>query len=1110
MIRHALKKYGAIVLLCLLQMACESVQEGQSDTLFSRVPSSASGINFENRLDADDDFNIIEYLYFYNGAGVAVGDINNDGFPDLYFTSNQKQNKLYLNMGGLKFEDITESAGVGGTGNWSTGTSMADVNGDGYLDIFVCGVGHYKSFNGRNQLFINNGDLTFTEKTEAYGLDFQGFSTQAAFFDYDNDGDLDMYLLNHAVHTARSTGDVLLRYQSDPFAGDKLYRNERIPGGQPYFTEVTSRAGILSSQIGYGLGVAVSDLNRDGYMDIYVANDFHENDYLYINKGDGTFSQVLEKAVGHSSRFSMGTDIADLNNDAWADIFTLDMLPKDEAVIKTTAGEDSYEIFQLKLRSGFHYQFARNTLQLNRGTDDDGVPLYSDIACLAGVEASDWSWATLLADFDNDGYRDIFISNGIERRPNGLDYINYISDDSVQRFASDDAFIEKMPYGKVKNVLYRNRGDLTFEDVSGQWMNAPESLSNGAAYADFDNDGDLDLVVNNINEPAWLLRNDSPDSANSVTISFAGSPANRFGIGTKVFAWAGGRVSYHEVSPVRGWLSSVDQRVHIGLGGAPTADSIRIIWPDRSFQVLYSVVAGQSLVANHDDAGGMWQYPSGEAGGAFLTRKEDIPFQHKENNFVAFNVERLIPHMLSTQGPLMATGDINGDMLDDFFVGGAAGQEAAVFVQEVNGTFKRMAQPAFVSDKQAEDIGSAFFDANGDGALDLVVVSGGQEHTGSARELLPRLYMNDGKGNFQRAAEYMPDIFLNASCVKPIDIDNDGDQDLFIGGRVVAGAYGSNPRSYFLLNDGHGRFSEASQQLFQGSLGMVTDALWLDLNNDTRPDLVVAGEWMPVTVLVQTASGTFVDETEAYGLDKTNGWWNTLHGNDFDGDGDVDLVAGNLGLNSRLRASLQHPVSLYVHDIDGNGSLDQIMTYYNGGTRYPFASRDQLVKQVPAMKRKFLKYEDYAGVKLEDIVPSEETQVEEKNAYTFASAYLENQNGKFIARPLPTGAQMFPVFALASADVNNDGHPDILAAGNLSAVQPDMSRYDAGYGLVLYGDGTGNFSEDRRFASGLIVKGEARDIRVIKTSTGKGMILVARNDDTILCFALEPDRDGGE
>jgi hypothetical protein len=1104
------KKYGTLIAFFLLLLSCRKEEKATESRLFQHVPPSVTGIEFINRLEESDDFNIIEYLYFYNGAGVAIGDVNNDGLSDIYFTGNQQPGKLYLNKGDFRFEDVTDRAGVSGTGNWKTGVTMADVNGDGFLDIFVCGVGNYKDFRGRNQLFVNNGDLTFTDRTDEFGLSFQGFSTQAAFFDYDNDGDLDMYLLNHAVHTSRSSGDIWLRFQSDPLAGDKLYRNDLIPGGKTNFREVTSGAGILSSQIGYGLGVSVSDVNQDGLMDIYVANDFHENDYLYINQGDGTFAQQLEKAVGHSSRFSMGTDIADINNDSRPDIITLDMLPKDEAVIKTTAGEDPYEIFQFKLRSGFHYQFARNALQLNRGKTADGTPLFSEIASLAGVEATDWSWAALLADFDNDGYKDIFITNGIERRPNDLDYINYINDDSIQQFAGDKSLIERMPYGRVKNVFYRNRGDLTFEDVSESWIDSAPSLSNGAAYADLDNDGDLDLVVNNINEEAYVLRNsDASDSSQYLSLNLAGNTANRFGIGAKVFVWSGGREFFQEVSPVRGWLSSVDYKVHFGLGNARQADSVLVVWPDLKYQLLTAVNAGRPLTLDQADAAGNWrtdmEQPKPEPD---LTRLEDLPWRHRENSFVAFNVERLIPHMVSTQGPLISVGDINGDRLDDFYIGGAAGQPGSVFLQQ-KGKFSKSDQLSLSLDSLSEDAGSALFDANGDGALDLVVVSAGQELRGREPELQPRLYLNDGTGKLRREVQNMPPIFVNASCVKPADIDNDGDLDLFIGGRVIAGEYGKDPPSFFLINDGKGRFSDATSRLFPDGSGgattpgMVTDAVWVNLNEDDKPDLIAVGEWMAVTVLIQTDSGTFVDQTEKYGLGKTNGWWNTVCADDFDGDGDTDLVVGNLGLNSRLRASRVNPVGLFVGDIDGNGSPDQILTYFNEGEQYPCVSRDQLVKQVPSLKRKFLRYSDYANVRLEDIIEQDNPDHIQKQVYMFESVYLENREGHFLITPLPAGAQMFPVFAFCSEDVNKDGNTDILAVGNLNAVQPDFARYDAGYGLVMYGDGKGNFREDHSFASGFVATGEGRDIKTLRTADGRTLILVSRNNDTLECFGIK-------
>lgn len=1096
---------------CLVSLSsCEFERNKNNNTLFYKVPSTHSNIDFKNVLKETDEFNIIEYLYFYNGGGVSIGDINNDGLPDIYFTANQASNKLYINKGNFEFEDITSQAGLSGSGNWKTGTSMADVNGDGLLDIFICGVGKYKNFEGKNQLFINNGDLTFSDKTEEYGLAFQGFSTQASFFDYDNDGDLDMYLVNHSVHTIRSYGHAMLRYQSDPLAGDKLYRNDLVPGGQTHFKEVTSQAGILNSQIGYGLGVGVSDLNQDGYLDIYVSNDFNENDYLYINQGDGTFKQEIEKSIPHSSRFSMGNDIADINNDGLTDILTLDMLPKDEEVIKTTAGEDAYEIYAFKLRYGYHYQFSRNTLQLNRGLDGKKNLMFSDIAPLAGVEATDWSWAPLLADFDNDGFKDLFVANGIVGRPNDLDYINYISSDSAQRYFTDQQLIDQMPSGKVPNVFFRNKGDLTFLDVSSPWIGTETSLSNGAAYGDLDNDGDLDLIVNNINEKAFVYRNDlSPGSSNFLKIRLEGAGANRFGIGAKVMAYAGDKKFFCEQVPSRGWLSSVDYLLHIGLGNLNSVDSISIYWPGNKSQTLKSIRTNQIITIKHSDA--ITQYRKEGKDTMYdllLTQQEDIPFKHRENSFIAFTVERLIPHMVSTQGPKILVGDINGDKLDDFFVGGAAGQPGAVFTQDRKGNFKRSVQADIESDSLAEDVGAAFFDADGNGSLDLIVVSGGQEFSGDHKNLLPRLYLNDGKGNLKKVTENLPDIFVNASCVKPADVDNDGDNDLFIGGRVVAGQYGVDPPSFLLTNNGHGVFKDETARLLPGfenkgaSLGMVTDAVWLDMNKDDRIDLVVVGEWMPITILIQNDSGVFKNRTEEHGLAKTKGWWNTLAAHDFDKDGDLDFVVGNLGLNSRLRASLNEPVSIFVSDIDNNSSLDQILTYYNQGKRYPFISRDQLVKQVPSLKRKFLKYANYRNVVLEDIIdPTLQGKSIQKDVLTFASIYMENLgNGKFSMTNLPVEGQVFPVFAFCIEDLNQDGNADILAVGNTGATQPDFARYDAGYGLTLVGDGKGSFKPVGSQFSGFVVKGEGRDIKTLVTSTNKKLFLISRNNDSIKLF----------
>ncbi len=1074
------------------------------------MPATQTKIDFNNTLSENDEFNIIEYLYFYNGAGVATGDLNNDGLTDIYFVSNQQSNKLYLNKGKFEFEDITNKAGVAGVGNWKTGVTMADVNGDDFLDIFICGVGKYKSFNGRNQLLINNGDLTFTDRTEEYGLSFQGFSTQASFFDYDNDGDLDMYLLNHAVRSIRSYGDVSLRYQSDPLSGDKLYRNDVSAGGEIKFTEVTSQAGIYSSQIGYGLGVGISDINNDGYLDIYIGNDFQENDYLYINQGNGTFKQVLELSMPHSTRFSMGNDIADINNDGWFDILSLDMQPNEEAIIKTTSGDDSYEIFEYKLRFGYHYQFTRNTLQLNRGVDRTGKPIFSDIASLAGVESTDWSWSSLFADFDNDGFKDLFITNGILKRPNDMDYLTYITDDSVQHHFTDAQFISKMPSGQVPDFLFRNKGNLTFENMGGRWMDLQPDISNGASYADLDNDGDLDLVINHIGQPASIYQNDLPrDSTHFINIKLKSNNRNTFGIGSRVIAYFNGEEFHHEQIPTRGWLSSVDYTIHVGLGKNTNADSIKVIWPGGKFQTLKNVNSGQTVQLEYEQAKGSWNFQkNNRVESSLLEEVNESIFVHRENNFVALNNERLMPHMVSTQGPDIAVGDINMDGLDDFFIGGGKGQAGAFFLQRTAGKFTQVDQPVLMADSLAEDTASALFDIDGDRDDDLLVVGGGQEYNSNSKYLLPRLYINNGKGIFKKAQGRLPQIFVEASCVSHADFDNDGDQDAFIGGRVVAGKYGINPSSYLLVNDGKGNFSDRSADLLplaKDSLGMITDAVWRDLNGDGLKDMVLTGEWMPITILIQQKNGKFENQTEQYGLKNTEGWWNSLAAADFDKDGDIDFVAGNLGLNSRLKASTDEPIELFVGDFDENGGYEQILTYYNKGIRYPFVSRDNLVKQIPSLKRKFLKYDDFKNVRLEDIIDKKRFgDVVYKKAVLFSSVYLENSGtGRFIVHELPQEAQMFPIFAFGVSDVNHDGNLDIVTGGNLFSVQPDFGRYDAGYGLVMLGNARGNFVPVSPQRSGFIVKGEVRDIEVLITSSNEPLYLVARNNNSLMIFKPE-------
>ena len=1087
------------LILAGVVVSCGFHNDYSSQTAFFKIPSEHSGIDFSNQLLENDEFNIIEYLYFYNGGGIAIGDINNDGLEDIFFTSNQNDNKLYLNRGNLQFDDITESAGVKKVGNWSTGVTMVDVNGDGLLDIYVCGVGGYKNFSGRNQLLINNGDLTFSDQTEQYGLSFQGFSTHAVFFDADNDGDLDLYLLNHSVHTIRSYGKSSLRLQHDNKAGDRFYLNNLIPTGKIGFTEHTAQSGILSSQIGYGLGIGVSDFNNDGYADIYVANDFHENDYLYINNQDGTFRLETDSSLPHTSRFSMGLDIADINFDGWQDIITLDMLPRDEMVLKTSAGEDSYEIQQFKLDFGYGYQVSRNALQLNQGIQIEGRLMFSDIASLAGVEATDWSWAPLLADFDNDTNVDLFVTNGIVKRPNNLDYINFISSDSAQQYFRNEQLITQMPSGRVSNYFFRNVSGYAFEDVTSHWIGLDNSFSNGAAYADLDNDGDLDLVINNINDVASILRNDLP-LKNFLPVKLEGDKYNRFGIGTKVKIYVGGKEIIREMQPSRGWQSSVQHTLHFGLGLSSSIDSLIVVWPGGNFQKLINVPVNQKLILKERNAISSFDYKGLKYAG-FVSRDSLFDFVHKENDFVAFEREPLIPFAASTQGPRLAVGDVTGDGLDDVFICGASGQASKLFVQDQDGRFISVLEDVFKSAERSEDVDAQFIDVNNDGALDIIVLAGGQEWLGNSEYLKPRLYLNSGSGMFTLDNKAFPNIYLHGSCIEAFDFDDDGDVDLFLGGRIVPGKYGLSPLSYVLTNDGNGRFIDVSKTILpRQELGMVTDASWNDVNEDGLMDLIVVGEWMPITILQQTDDGKFEDMTEAYGLSETHGWWNTIFKCDLDRDGVFEFLVGNVGLNSRLRATADKPVELFVSDIDNNGNLDPVITYYNGGIRYPFISRDNLVRQVPSLKRKFIRYSDFKDVRVEDILINKDMKVIHKQAQLFASVILSFAHERAILEPLPVQAQIFPIFSFNDIDIDKDGNLDVLIGGNLYAVHPDIGRFDAGFGLVLLGDGKLKFRSSSVSESGFYVQGETRSINKIKLKGDLNAIVVGRNNDSVLIF----------
>ena len=1092
------------IYICLLLAGTISCKRNDTRTLLTSLPSSYTGIDFENSIEESEAFNIIEYLYFNNGAGVAAGDINNDGLVDLYFSANQTGNRLYLNLGDLRFKDITEKAQVEGTGDWSTGVSMADINGDGFLDIHVCNVGDYKGLQGHNQLFINQGDLTFKEEAAAYGLDFTGFSTQAAFFDYDLDGDLDMYLLNHSVHTSRSYGMADLRKEEDARAGDRLYRNDATDHGR-IFREVTEESGIYRSQIGYGLGVNTSDINNDGYPDIYVSNDFHENDYLYINKGDGTFKESLNEMIAHTSRSSMGNDVADFNNDGLADIMVLDMLPDDPQILKHSGTEDELELFRMKLSYGYAPQYVYNTLQLNLGNG-----IFSEIGRLAGVFSTDWSWSALFCDLDNDGWKDLFITSGIYRRPNDLDYVKFLR--GGNRYAltvdndslSDRELYERMPLQPDINHLFHNNGDLTFTSMEASWgMDTPD-YSNGSTYADLDNDGDLELIVNNINGPASIYRNNAEimPGRHYLTVQLEGSELNRNGIGAQVSLYSRGQQRMAQQFFTRGFMSSTSDHLHFGVGSDTLIDSLTIRWPGMLEQTLYNIANDQTLVLNISDATAASPYGNDPAPETIFSHVTlpGLQFRHRENDWEDLDREALIPSNLSMEGPALAVGDANGDGLDDLFMGGATDQASALFIQMPGGTFSAAKVPSLLGDRFTEDVDAAFFDADGDGDQDLYIVRGGSEEFTGSPILADRLLINDGRGQFEHAAPgSIPLLMQNSSCVRPADFDGDGDLDLFLGTRSIPGAYGISPEQFILENDGAGRFSLLPPERM-GSLnkvGMVTDACWFDHDLDGDPDLVVVGEWMNVS-LFNNHRGSFTEITLEAGLGQTSGWWNCVRAADLNMDGYMDLVVGNLGLNSMLKASQKEPVELYLNDFDNNGIPDPIICTYQNGISYPIATLDELKRQIIGIDRMYPSYADFANQSVTDIFGAENLSKSlHKQAVHFESSlFINDGTGSFEIKTLPMEAQFSPVRDVEVDDFNGDGIPDLLLAGNNYGSRPSLGRQDASHGWLMLGKEDLSYDVLKPVDSGFSINGDFRKIRYLSIAGMESLVAVCNDGDT--------------
>ena len=1093
---------GSILIFSGCQKSSDS-DEKKTDrsqaALFTLLSAEKTKIDFANTLTEGLNTNVLMYEYFYNGGGVATGDLNGDGLDDIYFTANMISNKLYLNKGGMIFEDITAVAHAGGREKpWKTGVTMADVNGDGKLDIYVCYSGNVSPESLRNQLFINKGNNEkgipqFEEMANQYGLADPNTSTQAAFFDYDRDGDLDMFLLNHnpkalPILDEASTADLLKK--DDPISGVRLFRHDEKSDKTPIFIDVTVKSGIHSSQLTYGLGIGIADINQDGWPDLYISNDYSVPDFLYINNKNGTFTDVTDAGIGHTSHSSMGNDIADFNNDGLPDIFTLDMLPEDNRRQKLLAGLDNYELFDFNVRMGFRHQYMRNMLQLNEGKGQGVVsPVFSEIGQLSGVSNTDWSWASLFADYDNDGWKDLFITNGNLRDFTNMDFVKFMGDHLKRKEGQvrrEDVLemVYKMPSSNMKNYLYQNKKDLTFTNVAENWGLDQISNSGGAAYSDLDNDGDLDLVVNNINNPAFIYRNDSEKHSknNFLRLKLEGENKNTSGLGAKVVIYQNGKQQYLEQMPTRGYQSSVSPFLHFGLGTNNTIDSLSITWLSGKVQNLIKPKSNQLLVLSEKKAGITEPREKIQAPD-FISISSPLDFKSAISKTNDFKRQPLLINPISFSGPCLAKADVNRDGLEDVYVGGGSGEAGKLYFQQKGGSFTKKTISAFESDKNSEDTDAVFFDANGDGFTDIFVCSGGYAAFMPEDPLLQsRLYVNDGQGNFTKKTDALPKMLTSTSCVRVADINNDGKPDLFVGGRVIPGRYPETPESYILINDGNGRFLNQTKSVSSeiGRIGMVTDAVWTDLNGDKKPDLIVVGEWMPVTVF-SNVSGKLVNKTNDYFAKPYIGWWNKILAEDISGDGKPDLIIGNMGLNTQCKASDAEPAEMIYKDFDDNGSIDPIMSFYIQGKSYPYITRDEMLDQMSIMRTRFQDYKSYAEATVNEIFTAEELNgAKSLKANYFKTAYFESgTGGHFTEKLLPLEVQISPVYTITSLDYDHDGSRDILLCGNVSKARLRFGKYDANYGVLLKGNGKGEFAYVPQNKSGFSLKGDVRSVLAV-------------------------------
>jgi enediyne biosynthesis protein E4 len=1096
-----------LLLLLLLLTACEKKQPA---SLFRLLDSNDHGITFSNDIHESDSLNILTLEYIYNGGGVGVADFNNDGLNDVFFSGNMVANKLYLNEGSLKFRDVSAAAGILPSSKWHSGVAIADVNADGLMDIYVCATIKGDSASRENILYINQGlndqgVPSFVDQAKAYGVQYAGHTTHAAFFDYDNDGDLDLYLLTNLIQKGIPTSYRPKVDDGSALNSDVLYRNN----SDGTFSNVSREAGIVHE--GYGLGLAIADINQDGWQDVYVSNDYITNDVLYINNRDGTFTNKIDEMIKHQSQFSMGNDIADINNDAYPDIVTLDMLPEGNLRRKTVINAGNYTNYINNEKYGYSFQYIRNMVQLNNKNNT-----FSEVGQLLGVHQTEWSWSPLFADIDNDGNRDLLITNGFPKDITDKDFGNYRND--VGGVASLAILVDSIPIVKVSNYAFKNEGDLKFSDVTAEWGLTQPSFSNGAAFADLDNDGDLDYIVNNINDAAFVYENTLYtkskviDASNQyLRIKLEGPGSNLSGFGARIWLYyASGKSQYHDHSTSRGYLSTVEDVVHFGLGKATQIDSILVQWPDGKTQRLRNVPSNQVLRVSHKDAkdenGGINKDRKRKPDPLLtnVTREKQIGFKHEEKDIIDFNIQRTIPHKFSQAGPALAVGDINGDELEDLFIGGSAGRSGVIYRQQKNGTFAH--DKGFDHPKETEDQGALFFDADNDGDLDLYVTSGSFEFAPESALFQDRLYKNDGSGRFSFDKTALPAFNTTESCVRAADFDRDGDLDLFVAGRIIPGKYPSPASSCILRND-NGKFTNATADLCPAfeNAGMITDAVWTDYDNDGKLDLIVTGEFMPIKVF-HNEGDRFVPLVDS-GLEDYSGWWNSISGGDFDQDGDIDFVAGNLGLNNFYKASREHPLKVFAKDFDENNSVDAILACYfrseDGEMRlYPVHFWDELNSQSPKFRQKFSFYKQYARTPMDILLSEDDRQgmlVLETN-YT-ATSYIENMgDGKFRVTPMPIEAQTAPVNGLVPDDLNNDGYLDVVMVGNDYGNEVFAGRYDAFTGLVLLGNGRGDFKPLSIDESGFFVDGDGKSLAKIYSAKEPAYV-AAQNRDSLMVFS---------